>query len=153
VFYDITPIRVTFTSSTSPSSSNSISTTNGSTTVVFTLIGHGCDTGTYVTISGVSGNPGGVPDAEINIEHEVVRIDADNFSITVTTAATSTTSAQGGTGISIACQINPGFASTTAGYGWGVANGMETMAGVYLVQRRLLCFKEIGSLITLTTTL
>jgi hypothetical protein len=141
-FYDITPIRVTFTSSTSPSSSNSISTTNGSTTVVFTLIGHECDTGAYVTISGVSGNPGGVPNAEINIEHEVVRIDGNNFSITVTTAATSTTSAQGGAGISIACQINPGFASTTAGYGWGVGVwdgdygwGLSSPEAVALLQR------------------
>lgn len=120
IFYDITPLRETFTSSTTPSSSNSISTTSGSNVVVFTLIGHGCDTGAYVTISGVTGDPGGVPNAEINTEHEVVRIDADNFSITVTTPASSTTSNQGGTSISIACQINPGFASATLGYGWGV---------------------------------
>jgi hypothetical protein len=109
LFYNITPLRTTFTASTTPSSSNSISTTLGSTTVVFTLNTHGCETGSYVTISGVTGDPGGVPDAEINKEHEVVRIDSDNFSITVTTAATSTTSAQGGTGITIACQINPGL--------------------------------------------
>jgi hypothetical protein len=119
VFYDITPVRITFTSSTTPSSSNSISTTSGSTTVVFTITGHGCETGAYVTISGVTGDPGGVPNAEINQEHEVVRIDADNFSITVTTPASSTTSGQGGTSISVACQINPGFAVSTLGYGWG----------------------------------
>jgi hypothetical protein len=127
VFYDITPLRTTFTASTTPSSSNSISTTLGSTTVVFTLVGHGCDTGSYVTISGVTGDPGGVPNAQINKEHEVVRIDSDNFSITVTTAATSTTSAQGGTGITIACQINPGFAAATLGYGWGTS----TWSGPY----------------------
>ena len=127
LFYDITPLRTTFTASTTPSSSNSISTTLGSTTVVFTLVGHGCETGSYVTISGVTGDPGGVPNAQINKEHEVVRIDSDNFSITVTTAATSTTSAQGGTGITIACQINPGFAAATLGYGWGTS----TWSGSY----------------------
>ena len=127
LFYDITPLRTTFTASTTPSSSNSISTTLGSTTVVFTLVGHGCETGSYVTISGVTGDPGGVPNAEINTQHEVVRIDSDNFSITVTTAATSTTSAQGGTGITIACQINPGFAAATLGYGWGTS----TWSGSY----------------------
>lgn len=122
IFYDITPLRTTFTASTTPSSSNSISTTLGSTTVVFTLNTHGCATGSYVTISGVTGDPGGVPDAEINTQHEVVRIDADNFSITVTTPASSTVSNQGGTSITIACQINPGPAVNTGGYGWGVGS-------------------------------
>lgn len=142
IFYDITPLRTTFTSATTPSSSNSISTTSGSTTVVFTLIGHGCETGAYVTISGVTGNPGGVPNAQINTEHEVVRVDANNFSITVTTSASSTTSNQGGTSIIIACQINPGFASTTLGYGWGTSSwngnygwGLAGADGVSLMQR------------------
>ena len=142
VFYDITPIRETFTDLTTPSSSNSISTTDTSTVVTFTLVGHGCETGAYVTISGVTGDPGGIPNAEINTEHEVVRVDADNFTITVTTAATSTTSGQGGTGITIACQINPGFASTTLGYGWGVGAwngdfgwGLSGAEAIALLQR------------------
>ena len=115
-FYDITPLRTTLTT---PATDNCISTTNGSTTVTVTVTGHGCDTGDYVTISGVTGDPGGVPNAEINAEHEITEVDANNFTFTVTTAATSTTSGQGGTSISIACQIHPGFASTTFGYGWG----------------------------------
>jgi hypothetical protein len=119
-FYDITPLRTTLTTT---ATDNCIDTTNGSRVVNVNVVGHGCDTGAYVTISGVTGDPGGVPNAEINAEHEVTVIDANNFTITVTTAATSTTSNQGGTAISIACQINPGYAATTYGYGWG--------AGVY----------------------
>ena len=120
-FYDITPLRTTLTS---PATDNCVDTTNTSRVVNINVVGHGCETGDYVTISGVtgSGSPsaiGGIPITEINAEHEVTRVDADNFTITVTTAATSTTSNQGGTAISIACQIHPGYAATTFGYGWG----------------------------------
>ena len=55
---------------------------------------------------------------QINTEHEVTVTNANTFTITVTTAATSTTTA-GGTAIVIKCQISPGYASTTSGYGWG----------------------------------
>jgi hypothetical protein len=142
IFYDITPLRETFTTSTSPSSDNCIDTTNGSTTVNVNITGHGCLTGDYVTISGVTGDPGGVPDAEINAEHLITRVDADNFTFVVTTAATSTTSNQGGTAIVVECQIHPGFASVTAGYGWGTGTwngsygwGLASPTPVYLPQR------------------
>jgi hypothetical protein len=114
--YDITPIRVTFTS---PATNNCISTTIGSTTVIFTIPGYGGITGDFVTISGVTGNPGGVPNAEINLEKQITSIDSNNFSITVTTAATSSASGLGGTAITTAFQINVGFSTSTAGYGWG----------------------------------
>lgn len=116
VFYDITPLRTTLTT---PATDNCVDTTNGSTTVNINITGHGCTTGDYVIISGVTGDPGGVPNAQINTEHVVTVVDADNFTITVTTAATSTTSNGGGTAITIECQISPGFPVTTFGYGWG----------------------------------
>jgi hypothetical protein len=116
---DTTPIRVTFTSGSSPSSDNCIDTTDTSTTVNVNITGHGCITGAYVTISGVTGDPGGVPDAEINAEHLVTVVDTDNFTFVVTTAATSTTTNGGGTAIDVACQINPGNETTIVGYGWG----------------------------------
>ncbi len=142
IFYDITPLRETFTTSTVPSSDNCIDTTDTLTTVNVNIVGHGCLTGDYVTISGVTGDPGGIPDAEINAEHVVTRVDADNFTFEVTTAATSTTSNQGGTAIVVECQIHPGFASITAGYGWGTGAwsgsygwGLASPTPVYLPQR------------------
>jgi hypothetical protein len=142
IFYDITPLRETFTTSSTPSSDNCIDTTNGSTTVNVNIVGHGCTTGDYVTISGVTGDPGGIPNAEINAEHVVTRVDADNFTFVVTTAATSTTSNGGGTAITVECQIHPGFASITAGYGWGTGAwngsygwGLASPTPVYLPQR------------------
>ena len=117
-FYNITPLRATLTT---PATDNCVDTTNGSTTVNINVNAHGCTTGDFVTISGVTGNPGGVPNTEINTEHEVTVVNANNFTITVTTAATSTVSNAGGTAIVIKCQISPGYASTTYGYGWGTS--------------------------------
>jgi len=137
-FYDITPLRATLAT---PDTDDCIDTTNGSTVVNINVSGHGCLSGDYVTISGVTGDVGGVPDAEINTEHVVTRVDADNFTITVTTAATSTTSG-GGSSIDIECQIYPGYPLTRAGYGWGVGAwngdygwGLSGDTPVDLVQR------------------
>lgn len=121
VYYDITPLRTTLTS---PATDNCIDVTNASRIVNVNVTGHGCETGDYVTISGVagSGSPsaiGGIPITEINAEHVVTKIDGNNFTVTVTTLGTSTVSNQGGTAITIACQISPGYAATTYGYGWG----------------------------------
>ena len=137
VFYNITPLRTTLTT---PATDNCVDTTNGSTTVNINVTGHGCTTGDYVIISGVTGNPGGVPNAQLNTEHEVTVVDANNFTITVTTAATSTTTG-GGTGITIECQISPGFPVTTFGYGWGtggygsIAWGFGSSTPINLQQR------------------
>jgi hypothetical protein len=142
IFYDITPLRETFTTSSTPSSDNCIDTTNGSITVIVNIVGHGCLTGDYVTISGVTGNPGGIPDAEINAEHTITKVDNDNFTFVVATAATSTTTNQGGTAITVECQIHPGFPSITAGYGWGTGAwngsygwGLASPTPVFLPQR------------------
>jgi hypothetical protein len=113
---NVTPIRASFST---PDTDNCISTINGSTTVTFTITAHGCTTGDYVQISGVTGNPGGVPNAEINTNHEVIVVDPNDFTITVTTAATSTTSGQGGTAIVVECEITFGVGVSVVGYGWG----------------------------------
>jgi hypothetical protein len=117
IFYDITPLRTTLTT---PDTDDCIETTDTSTTVTINVTAHGCLVGDYVTISGVTGDVGGIPDAEINAEHLVLTVpNANSFTIQVTTAATSTVAAGGGSAIDIACQIHPGFPSITAGYGWG----------------------------------
>ena len=123
--YDITPLRTTLTS---PATNNCINTTNTSRDVTIVVIGHGLTTGDYVTISGVTGpTVGGIPNTEINAEHIVTVVNATTFTITVITAATSTTTSQGGTGISIACNITSGYSTLTFGYGWGTSTwGRDT---------------------------
>jgi hypothetical protein len=120
VFNDITPLRATTPTLTSPNTNNCVATTNGSRVVTINLgTTHDAETGSFVTISGVTGTVGGIPDAEINANHQITVIDTDSFSFSVSTAASSTVAAGGGTSITISFEILPGYATTTAGYGWG----------------------------------
>jgi hypothetical protein len=115
--YDITPVRVVYTTSTTPSTDNCFDTTDTSTTVTVTLTGHGAIDGDYVTFAGAAA-VGGVPDTELNKEHKISNVTATTFDITVTTAATSTANG-GGTSITATFQINIGSDGNTYGYGWG----------------------------------
>jgi hypothetical protein len=117
LFYDITPIRTSFST---PDTDDCIETDLDSILVTVNITAHGCAAGDYVKIAGVTGDVGGVPDAEINKEHKVISILSVNaFTIQVTTAATSTVLAGGGNSITVSCQISTGFPLITAGYGWG----------------------------------
>jgi hypothetical protein len=115
---DITPIRITYTHSTTPTTDNCFGTTNTLTTVTVTITGHGATEGAWVTFSGATGPVGGIPASDLNQEFKIFNVTANTFDITVATAATSTTTG-GGTAINAAFQINIGDTSTTVGYGWG----------------------------------
>lgn len=120
--YNITPIYATYTSATTPSSSNCIATTNGSKTVTVTITGHGATTGTFVLFSGIAGPTiGGIPVSEMNTTVEVTVLDTNTFTFQATTTATSTTTAQGGTGITVVVYMPASFDTATAGYGWGTS--------------------------------
>lgn len=142
-FYDITPLRTSNPTLDTPDTDNCINTTDTSTTIVVNLaVPHDALTDSYVVISGVVGPIGGIPDSEINGNHQITVIDTDSFSFEVTTAATSTVAAAGGTAIVIDFEIEPGNAITTAGYGWGVGTwgrdawGLGTTGTpIYLPQR------------------
>ena len=143
-FYDITPLRDTNPTLSTPDTDNCINTSNTTNVITVNLgTAHDGITGGYVQISGVAGATiGGIPVSEINGSHEITVIDADSFSFTVSTDATSTVSSAGGTAITIGFDIEPGNAITTEGYGWGVGSwgrdawGLGTAAApVYLPQR------------------
>jgi hypothetical protein len=139
-YYDITPVRASFTST---DTDNCVETTSGSPVATFSIAtAHGCLTGDYVTISGVSGDVGGIPDDELNTTHEITVTSSTDFTVTVATSATSTVSGGGGTAIDIDCQIHPGFAAPTEGYGWGTDAwngdfgwGLATNVPIYLPQQ------------------
>lgn len=114
-FYDITPIRATFSST---DTDNCFATTDGENDVTVSITGHGANDGDYVTFSGASA-VGGVPAGELNAEHVVQLVDVNSFIITVTTTATATVASGGGTSIEAEFQIEPGNPDTTQGYGWG----------------------------------
>jgi hypothetical protein len=117
-YNDVTPIRVTYTHSTSPSTDNMFATTNGSNIVTVTLAGYGGVDNDFVTISG-STAVGGIPAAELNAEQQITYKSGSQFTFRTTTAATSTVTAGGGTSITAAFQVNTGLDVEIAGTGWG----------------------------------
>jgi len=116
--YDITPLRATYTHSTSPSTDNCFATSIGSNKITVTITGFGSSTGDYVTFSG-STAVGGIPASEINANQLITKTGVNTFTITVTTAATSTVAAGGGVAITAKFDISVGPAINVIGYGWG----------------------------------
>lgn len=141
-YNDITPLRTVNPTLGTTTTDNCVYTANGSPVVTITLSGaHSAATGDFITISGVTGDVGGVPDAEINANHEITVTTATSFTITVATAATSTVSGGGGVAISISFEVPPGNAIATFGYGWGTGTwgreawGLGSTTPVVLPQR------------------
>lgn len=118
--YDVTPIRATFTHSTTPSTDNCLATTNGTATITVNITGWGGDTGDWVTISGAT-TFGGIPATELNGNYKVTKVSNDVFTYTVTSLATSTVAAGGGVAITVAFEIDAGYPVPTFGYGWGTS--------------------------------
>jgi hypothetical protein len=115
ILSDITPIRETFIT---PDTDNCFATTNGSATVVVTIVDHGGVTGDYVTFSGATA-VGGIPAGAINTEQIITYLTNNTFSFVATASATSTVASGGGTAITAAFQINVGNDYAVYGYGWG----------------------------------
>lgn len=121
-FYDITPVRET------QALTNPFDTSAGSAVITVNDTAHGADDGAYVTISGAA-TTDGIPDTEINAEHQITLIDADSYSITVNTPATSGVTGGGGASVSVEYQVNPGLCSATPSYGWGAGSWNTARSG------------------------
>jgi len=123
VFYggawaDITPIRAT--------GACTFTTTNGSTTVVVNDAAHGAVEGDFVTFSSVTGNPGGIPNADLTNEFEIQAVLSDGtYTILSPTQATSTAAAAGAA--TATYQINVGSDISFVDFGWGTGTwGLST---------------------------
>ena len=119
-YNDITPIRATFTSASTPTTNNIIKTTNGSNVITVDYANYGGLTGDFVTISGATA-VGGIPATELNAEHQITYVDLDTFTFTVASNATSTATG-GGTSITMAFQVNTGLDVFIRGTGWGAGS-------------------------------
>ena len=115
---DITPIRST--------GACTFTTTNGSTTVVVNDAAHGAVEGDFVTFSAVSGNPGGIPNADLTNEFEIqVVLSNSTYTILSPTQATSTAAAAGAA--TATYQINVGSDISFVDFGWGTGTwGLST---------------------------
>ena len=108
---DITPIRATETGVT-------FDTTSGSADVIANDTNHGAIVGDFVTFSSVTGDPGGITNASLQNEFEVLEvISANAYRIQSPVQASSTASAAGTA--TAAYQINVGFDISYFDYGWG----------------------------------
>jgi len=120
-YFDITPLRDSVPTLTTPDTDSSISTTLGSNIVTFTLaVPHLIVDPSYVVISGIPVSTiGGIPSSEINGNHLATPMGVNIFTITVPTVATSSVAGAGGAAITIDFEIPPGFPINTLGFGWG----------------------------------
>ena len=112
-FYDITPIR-----RTASLTAAALATVDTETTVTVTDSGHGAIQNDFVTFTGLSA-VNGILAADLNTEHQITSVtDANIYTITVGSAATSTGTGSGGDAFTATYQINTGPASTAGGTGW-----------------------------------
>jgi hypothetical protein len=116
---DITPLRDTNTGVT-------FDTTSGSNQVTVNDSGHGAITGDFVTISATTGDPGGIPNATMNGEYEIIDVpNANEYVIQASVNASSTATAAGTA--TAAYQINTGSDVSYADFGWGTGTwGLST---------------------------
>jgi hypothetical protein len=121
--HDITPIR-----KTSAIASGAFTTTSGSGVVRVNDPGYGGQTGDFVTISGVAGAVNGVPQAQLNAEHQITALDSSTYTITVPTAATSSGTSGAATAV---YQIGTGGEGYTTNNGWG-SGGWGGISGTEL---------------------
>ena len=139
-FYDITPLRETDPTFTSPATDNCFTTTNGSSVITVIISSSTAIEGNYVDFTGANAI-GTITAAMLNTTHEIQTvINTSAFTIDVGTAA-NTTGTGGGTTINASFEINTGFPITTAGYGWGTGSwgtaawGLASSSPVYLQQQ------------------
>ena len=92
-YYDITPLRYTTATDTV---NNPFTTTAGSNTVTIADTGSNVQDGDLVNISGVLNAVDGIPAADFNKQHTVTRVNANSYTIEVTSNASAGLSGVGG---------------------------------------------------------
>jgi len=113
-YYDITPIR-TAANLTSP-----FTATNGSTVITVSATNHGCVNGDYVTFNGATALGGTITAAILNTEHQITYINANSYTISVSVAATSSDTGNGGTPRAVyQISVGPEYQTPTSGWGAG----------------------------------
>ena len=128
IFYDITPVRKITLNLTNP-----VVVTNESTTVTITDVGHGAFTGDFIVINSAT-ETGGVTAATLNrLEgYQITVVDADDYTFTVPSAATSDVTG-GGTTVDITYLIGNaegvGFQNSDPALGFGVGTWGESTWG------------------------
>jgi hypothetical protein len=116
-YYDITPIRVTTTNTTT------FAATNGSTTITVTdTTVSGIQPGDFVTFSSAVSLGGNITAAILNSEFQIQSVlSGTQYTIKSSVAANASDSGNGGSATDATYQISVGPAINTVGTGWGVS--------------------------------
>ena len=114
IFYDITPIRTT-----TSAGEVTFAASNGSKTITVTDVGHGAQTGDFVTFSGAVSLGGNITAAILNAEFELTYLSSNTYTIQSSVAATASDSGDGGASVVGAYQITTGNEVFTQNVGWG----------------------------------
>ena len=111
-YADISPIRASGTGNITQ-----FAVTDESSTVIVTDASHGAIIGDFVTIATVSAAVGGITQANLQREFEILTVPSTN-TYTIEAPAAGTSTAAGATA-NASYQFNTGPATSLLGYGWG----------------------------------
>ena len=115
-YYDITPIRLTTTNTTTFAATNLSTTITVTDTTVF-----GLQVGDFVTFSSAASLGGAITAAVLNAEFQIQTVLSGNqYTITSPVAANASDVGSGGSSTDSAYQISVGPSINTTGTGWGV---------------------------------
>ena len=112
--YDITPIR-----STTTAGEVTFAASNGSTTITVNDVGHGAQTGDFVTFSGAVSLGGNITATILNAEFQITYVSSNQYTIQSSVAANGSDSGNGGGSVVGAYQITTGQDIYTQNVGWG----------------------------------
>ena len=113
-FYDVTPLRTTTTAG-----EVTFAATNGSTTITVTDVGHGAQTGDFVTYSGAVSLGGVITATILNAEFQITYVSSNSYTITSSVAANASDTGTGGASVVGAYQITTGQDVYSQNVGWG----------------------------------
>jgi len=116
---DITPIRQSNTLV------NVFTTSNTSSNVIVNHSTHGATLGSFITISNVSANVGGITTTDLENQFEIVAIN-NSDAYTITTPGTATSTVTNSANCDIEYQLNIGPTTQTFGYGWSAGTYSES---------------------------
>ena len=114
LFYDVTPLRTT-----TAAGEVTFAATNGSTTITVTDVGHGAQTGDFVTFSGAVSLGGNITATILNAEFQITYVSSNSYTIQSSVAATASDSGNGGASVVGAYQITSGQDIWSQNVGWG----------------------------------
>jgi hypothetical protein len=112
--YDVTPLRTT-----TAAGEVTFAASNGSKTITVTDIGHGAQTGDFVTFSGAVSLGGNITATILNAEFQITYVSSNQYTIQSSIAANGSDSGNGGGSVVGAYQITTGQDIYSQNVGWG----------------------------------